>query len=304
MQQKKTPNNSIDGASSHWDEKPGFYFLGCLRDSALEKEFRVYHLSKDIQTCVTICLIIVGIEASLVLMDLVTEGTTAITSPGPNFIRMLWVFLGSLLAVFMWNTKSSKVLDWFTYGTIAAGTILMLYVNHRFNTTILAYSGLPLLFLISFYVFSPAPLSYKTLIAIGYTASIIYVTLVIHDFEGITSGTHFVGTFVGGNILGCIGSRAIAISERKQFLRWREENNLRMELESALTHIRELSGLLPICASCKSVRDDTDYWHSIEAYIAQHTDIDFSHTICPNCQEVLYADMKHDSSAKVDTPIE
>jgi integral membrane sensor domain MASE1 len=55
------------------------------------------------------------------------------------------------------------------------------------------------------------------------------------------------------------------------------------ELQEALTQVKELRGLLPICAWCKRVRDDHDYWHSVEEYIADRTDAQFSHGICPDC---------------------
>ena len=55
------------------------------------------------------------------------------------------------------------------------------------------------------------------------------------------------------------------------------------ELQQVLTHVKELRGLLPICAWCKRVRDDHDYWHSVEEYISERTDAQFSHGICPDC---------------------
>jgi phosphoserine phosphatase RsbU/P len=55
------------------------------------------------------------------------------------------------------------------------------------------------------------------------------------------------------------------------------------ELEVAITNVRTLSGLLPICAYCKRIRDDRDYWKQIEHYLAEHSDAMFSHGICPDC---------------------
>ena len=55
------------------------------------------------------------------------------------------------------------------------------------------------------------------------------------------------------------------------------------ELEKALREIRVLKGLPPICMYCKKVRDDADYWHQIEVFIAQRTDAEFTHSICPAC---------------------
>lgn len=76
------------------------------------------------------------------------------------------------------------------------------------------------------------------------------------------------------------------ISERRRVLRERE--SLIAELRATLSKVRTLSGLLPICASCKKVRDDRGYWHQVEAYVRDHTDADFSHGICPECTRRLY----------------
>ena len=57
------------------------------------------------------------------------------------------------------------------------------------------------------------------------------------------------------------------------------------QLEAALAKVRRLSGLLPICAYCKAIRDDSDYWHRVEEYVSEHADVQFSHGICPDCLE-------------------
>ena len=59
------------------------------------------------------------------------------------------------------------------------------------------------------------------------------------------------------------------------------------DLEKALAEVRQLQRLLPICMYCKKVRDGSDYWHGIEAYIHQHTGTDFSHGICPECMTAV-----------------
>jgi phosphoserine phosphatase RsbU/P len=57
------------------------------------------------------------------------------------------------------------------------------------------------------------------------------------------------------------------------------------ELQQALSNVRQLSGMLPICAYCKRIRDDRDYWRQIEQYVSEHSDARFSHGICPECLE-------------------
>jgi len=60
------------------------------------------------------------------------------------------------------------------------------------------------------------------------------------------------------------------------------------ELEIALSEVTALSGLLPICASCKNIRDDHGQWHQFETYINENSQAEFSHGICPGCQNTLY----------------
>lgn len=66
------------------------------------------------------------------------------------------------------------------------------------------------------------------------------------------------------------------------------------QLEHALSHVKTLRGLLPICASCKKIRDDDGYWQQVEVYIRDHSDAEFSHGICPDCFKVLYPEFVMD----------
>ena len=70
-----------------------------------------------------------------------------------------------------------------------------------------------------------------------------------------------------------------------------ERQKLTVKLREALEQIKTLRGLLPICASCKDIRDDRGYWHQIEDYVRNHSDAEFSHGICPECAEKLYPEL-------------
>ncbi len=63
------------------------------------------------------------------------------------------------------------------------------------------------------------------------------------------------------------------------------------EMRDAMSRLKVLSGLLPICASCKKIRDDKGYWNQIEAYIRDHSEAEFSHSICPECAKKLFPDL-------------
>ncbi len=82
------------------------------------------------------------------------------------------------------------------------------------------------------------------------------------------------------------------IAELKQAEEERE--HLICELQDALANIKTLKGLLPICFSCKQIRDDKGYWNQIETYIRDHTGAEFTHGICPACATKLYPDFHLD----------
>lgn len=87
----------------------------------------------------------------------------------------------------------------------------------------------------------------------------------------------------------------LEVSERKQAQAQREE--LITELQEALAKVKMLSGFLPICASCKKIRDDQGYWQQIEAYIRDHSEAEFSHSICPECARKFYPDFFDEEAA-------
>ncbi len=84
----------------------------------------------------------------------------------------------------------------------------------------------------------------------------------------------------------CILSSILDITERKQ--QQFEREALIEQLQQALGEVKTLSGMLPICSSCKKIRDDKGYWNSIEAYIHKHSAAKFTHGICPDCRKKLY----------------
>jgi hypothetical protein len=71
----------------------------------------------------------------------------------------------------------------------------------------------------------------------------------------------------------------------------KEKEKLIVELKKAVYEVKTLGGLLPICASCKRIRDDKGYWNQLESYIRQHSDAEFSHSVCPDCAKELYPEL-------------
>lgn len=104
-----------------------------------------------------------------------------------------------------------------------------------------------------------------------------------------------------------VHEKAVRLEETNQLLTVEIGERLRAEdkiarlvtqLREALAKVKILSGLLPICASCKKIRDDSGYWTQVEVYVREHSDADFTHSICPECAAKLYPEFFDPTSYK------
>jgi DNA-binding NtrC family response regulator len=89
-------------------------------------------------------------------------------------------------------------------------------------------------------------------------------------------------------------NRALAEAKERTRRKQAEEDREKLvhELQEALARVKTLSGMLPICASCKKIRDDKGYWSQIESYISTHSDAEFTHGMCPDCEKKAYEELK------------
>ena len=102
-------------------------------------------------------------------------------------------------------------------------------------------------------------------------------TAPIYDDQGQVSG--------GIGLIEDITARHAAESDRERLIE---------ELQEALSQVKQLRGIIPICASCKEIRNDTGYWEQVDEYVRNHSEAEFSHGICPDCMKKLYPDFVDD----------
>jgi len=93
------------------------------------------------------------------------------------------------------------------------------------------------------------------------------------------------------NLQGHVQARQQAEGERERLI---------AELQEALANVKTLSGLVPICASCKKIRDDQGYWTQLETYLAQHSNAKFSHGLCLDCMRKLYPEVSGEVEARLE----
>jgi hypothetical protein len=93
--------------------------------------------------------------------------------------------------------------------------------------------------------------------------------------------------FYAGCVTLAVGALLLGLRLRERRNRARERE-LQQQVDLAMAEVKVLSGLLPICASCKRIRDEADAWKPVESYIHEHSQASFSHGICPDCMKKLY----------------
>jgi len=164
--------------------------------------------------------------------------------------------------------------------------------------------------IMTFYLFLPAR-TYPTSVA-ALLGSLIYVsTLWLFTLTSLDNLLIIILFLVVVNAFGIYFLITFSQSQRREFFALREEQRLNDELENeverrkkveaeqqeliaslkkAMDEVKTLQGFIPICASCKKIRDDEGYWRQIEAYIEEHSSATFSHGICPDCGKKLYPD--------------
>ncbi|MFW6254082.1 MAG: hypothetical protein ACOC41_04045 [Chitinivibrionales bacterium] len=117
----------------------------------------------------------------------------------------------------------------------------------------------------------------------------------IREFKEVQYGSKFLSITISPFPEGAIiTSQDVTERVRAQ----KDRIKLINELQRALNEVETLRGLLPICASCKSIRDDKGYWSTIEEYFSCRSSVDFSHTLCPECLQMLYPDIYEKMKAK------
>lgn len=109
--------------------------------------------------------------------------------------------------------------------------------------------------------------------------------------------SHIIAITFGSALIWFFGISGIFFSFRVTTKEYKKRSALIERLQTALNEVKTLKGLIPICSSCKKVRNDDGYWDQIEKYIREHSEADFSHSLCPDCIKELYPDFKGDLEA-------
>ena len=136
--------------------------------------------------------------------------------------------------------------------------------------------------------------TFRTTVILTISVIVIAVAVTTVTWSIVDSDSVAVGNYLAIVIAGIL-TPIVTLMFSAVVIKLQSSND---ELKHALSEVKELQSLLPICAACKKIREDDGYWLQIEGYISKHTKTEFSHSICPDCQEELYGDFLRENEKR------
>jgi len=260
-------------------------FWGDFIDPKIERDFRQDNFlseKKSFLRFFVLCLAAVSIftVVGFFTQSLGNHGNTI------QLIRFIVILMMIGCAFGISKITSIETFQFFTLSVITIVSLITLsipllrppeYSAHYISDVVLIYS---------YYILFPISLRFQIFPAIVVTSVELIVLVTYKSFEDPFISFNLVVALSLVNLAGFLASRHNHIRSRERFQKLKEEEAMHAELRTANEKVELLEGLIPICASCKSIRNDEGYWEVLEQFLLRHGDITFTHGICPNCVEI------------------
>lgn len=203
-------------------------------------------------------------------------------------IRCLTIIFLSTTIFVVIKSKNVFTTDKMILASLLICCCLAFYVNMSRPAGYFQHSIVDIIIVFATYFLIPNRYFFQIIPALGLTVFNIYIFVFHKENATILTSIVFWFSYFFANALGMWTSWHLHIYRRRQFRTQFEEKAVSAKLQMALDEIKTLQGIIPICAKCKKIRDDQGYWNKIESYIESNTDAQFTHSICVECEEVLY----------------
>lgn len=267
--------NAISGDTA------SFTWYGAFRDAAQEKAFRTHALPEDRQMLyLGAWVLFVGV-AAFVLNDLrvLSQGNPLPHVALAGRALMLVCVLVSIELV-RW-VKEPSALDVLTFGLVVLLTAQTYISNATRPVDYFVHIGVDIVILMAIIMVAPMTVWLRLFSGAGFSVGLLIMHFMYKAAPNRLTDISVVLAILLANLIGIITEVRLARSRRAEYLRLKGE-------EQAIAEVQMLAGLIPICASCKKVRNDEGYWEQVESYVHKHSKATFSHSICPHCAEKLY----------------
>ena len=188
------------------------------------------------------------------------------------------------------RARSHRTLDNGVLVSIVVCFSMLLCINLSRPPEYHQHSTMIVVGVLSIYAFTVVRLSYQVAVALALTGFHLYVLLVHRDSPGMLVDIVTWVSFVFAHVVGFWAAWHLHTFRRRHFAANEQRQATLDQLKEANSEITTLRGLLPVCSVCNRIRDDEGRWHDLTTYLADHSDVKFSHSFCPKCLAEKYPD--------------
>jgi len=286
---KRLNDGQINSTGQTEGSKIGFW--GAFESSEMEEAYREHHRRrKTLQAFVAVAF---GMVISLLYIP--TDYRLLGTAPERQVLlaaRIAFAVVSVVVLVLLRRGLRPTTMDRMLLVWMLLGSALTLLIGStRVSIHFLGYAFTVIIELFLIYIVVPVRLPFQAGVALCTAIG----DAILLFFGGVQIDSVSRRTIIAGyglaNLMGAFSSWSLHHLKREQYAALKRESVLRSGLETAIAEIRTLEGIVPICAHCKSIRNDEGYWQQVEVYVRDNTHAEFSHGICPTCAQKHYGDL-------------
>ncbi len=198
-------------------------------------------------------------------------------------LRLLFIVYSMGMLVYLKKVENYRSYDRMVALWIFIALSVNLIINHTRPPDYYLFVVMDVVYLSLIYIMLPTKLRSQIIAGLYFAIGDILILAITKDASVRPALFTIIFSLLLANGLG------IAVGQI--FSHYRRDDYLSIErAEKALTEVKTLKGFLPICSSCKKIRNDKGYWQAVEQYIKEHSDAEFTHGICPDCMKKLYGE--------------
>jgi len=265
-------------------ERATYTWYGSFRDREKEAAFLKFALPRDRSTTYVIGWVLLIVSALFVLNDIRVYSMTEslpLFALGSRAIVFVYVVLGLST---IGKLESRNGLDWIAFGMALLLVLHTFAVNLSRPTDYYASAGVDVMTLAGLLMAAPFWVPTRLVCAWILTAGLLAIHFGYKDLEHEIVTLSVCLALVGMNAIGFVCATGWARGRRDLYTLLAREQALNAALNDALDHVKVLSGMIPICARCKKIRNDEGFWEQVEIYVRKRSDVEFSHSLCPECK--------------------
>ncbi|MGA2053311.1 MAG: hypothetical protein ABSH19_08370 [Opitutales bacterium] len=209
-------------------------------------------------------------------------------------VRAVIISVSGILLFWMWKPRMPGEVDRVLVAWEIMASIAIVYQACARPASYTSHAVLNVLYVILMYAIVPLPPRLLFIAPLLVTVGVLFLGNWINPWPDIPTLVVTCAALVIANLVGIEMSRELNRWKRRQFLALTRETEARRTLEHAVAEIKTLRGILPICSHCKRIWNDAGFWQQMEVYVRDHTNVEFSHGLCPTCARQHYPEIDWD----------